>query len=332
MAKKSRIILACALLACLIVAVPAQAAKVYKIKLAYLVAETQSSHIAARDYFKKYVEEKSNGQIILELYPNGVLGGDRQVIEAVQLGTVHMTIPLAGVLSGFEPKFQLLDVPFLFKDKPSVYKALDGDLGAKLNGMLLPLGIRNLTFAENGFRHFANNRGPIHSTADLKGLKVRVIESPVQVVAFKALGASATPMNFGELYTALQQGTVDAIESSTPLFYTSKLYEVQKYFTLADFYYAATAVLINDDFFNGLPDDLRKIIQDGAIVYRDAQRKISAEHEVTMIGDLKKAGIVINELTPEEKKPFIEAMAPVYAEFEKTIGKELFDLARKANQ
>jgi tripartite ATP-independent transporter DctP family solute receptor len=317
----------------LLCASPTPAAeKTYKIKLAYLVAETQSTHIASRDYFKKYVEENSNGQIIVELYPNGVLGGDRQVIEAVQLGTVHMTIPLAGVLSGFEPKFQLLDFPFLFKDKPGVYRALDGELGAKLNSLILPLGIRNLTFAENGFRHFANNRGPVHTLADMKGLKVRVIESPVQVATFKALGASATPMNFGELYTALQQGTVDAIESSTPLFYTSKLYEVQKYFTLADFYYAATAVLINDDFFTSLPGNLQKVLQDAAIIYRDAQRRISAEHEVSMIEDLKKVGVVITEMTPEEKKPFIEATLPIYDEFAKIIGKDLFDLARKANQ
>ncbi|MDR1979526.1 MAG: DctP family TRAP transporter solute-binding subunit [Synergistaceae bacterium] len=304
----------------------------HTIKLAYLVAETQSTHVAARDFFKKTVEEKSGGRVVVELYPNGVLGGDRQVIEAVQLGTVQMTIPLAGVLSGFEPKFQLLDFPFLFKDKASVYKALDGELGDKLNSLLLPLGLRNLVFAENGFRHLANNRSPINKPEDLKGLKIRTIESPVQVAAFRALGASPTPMNFGELYTALQQKTVDAMESSTPLFYTSKFYEVQKYYSLTDLFYAATVVLINEPFFQSLPKDLQDIVQEAAELYRTEQRRISQEQENEMLGLLKDAGLVVNEISQEDRNLFREMTLPVYDEFKDVVGEDLIELARKASQ
>ncbi len=306
--------------------------KVYKVKLAYLVPEAQSTHIAARDFFKKYVEENSNGQIVIELYPNGVLGGDRQVIESVQLGTVHMTIPAAAVIAGFVPKFQVLDFPYLFKDKASAYKALDGELGAKLNSMLLPLGIRNLAFAENGFRHFTNNKKPILSPEDMAGLKIRTMENPVHLASFKALGGNPTPMNFGELYTALQQNTVDAMECPIPLIYTSKFYEVQKYCTLTGHFYAATAVLINDKFFQGLTPELQKVIQDGAELYRTEQRKISEAQDKEMLKALSDSGMSVNELTPEQKDVFIKATLGVYDEFRKIIGDDLIDLALKANQ
>lgn len=308
------------------------AEKTYKIKVAYVVPEAQSTHVAARDYFKKYVEEKSKGRISVELYPNGVLGGDRQAIEAVQLGTIQMTIPAAAVLSGFEPKFQVLDFPFLFKDKKSAYKALDGDLGKKLNSLLLPLGMRNLVFAENGFRNITNSRNPIAKPEDLKGLKIRTMENPIHLASFKALGSSPTPMNFGELYTALQQKTVDGEENPIPLIYTSKFYEVQKYCSLTGHFYAATVVLINESFFQALPKDLQKVVLDGANLYRTEQRKLSDTQDKEMLEALKKAGMQVNEVTAEQKKAFIKATEGVYDEFKDVVGSELLNLARKANQ
>jgi len=309
-----------------------EAKETYTIKLAYVVPETQSTHIAARDVFKKYVEEKSNGRIKVELYPNGQLGGDRQAIEAVQLGTIQMTIPAAAVLSGFEPKFQVFDLPYLFKSKEVAYKALDGELGQRLNELLLKTGLRNLAYGENGFRHITNNRGPIETPNDLKGLKIRTMENPVHMATFKALGANPTPMSFGELYTALQQGTVDAQENPIPLVYTAKFYEVQDYYTLDGHVYAATVVLINDDFYKSLPEELQKIVKEGAEKFRDEQRKINTQQEEEMLKLLKKEGMKINELTPEQKQKFIEATLPVYDQFKDKLGEDLIELAKQANQ
>ncbi|SFG12525.1 tripartite ATP-independent transporter solute receptor, DctP family [Desulfotomaculum arcticum] len=303
----------------------------YTIKLAYVVPETQSTHIAAKEVFKKYVEEKSNGRIKVELHPNGELGGDRQAIEAVQLGTIQMTIPAAAVLSGFEPKFQVFDLPYLFKSKEAAYKALDGELGKKLSDLLIPLGLRNLAYGENGFRNITNNKGPINSPADLKGVKIRTMENPVHMATFKALGANPTPISFGELYTALQQGTVDAEENPIPLVYTSKFYEVQKYYTLDGHVYAATAVLINNDFFNSLPEDLQQIIVEGAEKYKDEQRKLSSQQDTEMLRALKDKGMQINELTPEQKQEFIDATLPVYDQFKDVLGEDLINLAKQAN-
>lgn len=303
----------------------------YTIKLAYVVPETQSTHIAAKEVFKKYVEEKSNGRIKVELHPNGELGGDRQAIEAVQLGTIQMTIPAAAVLSGFEPKFQVFDLPYLFKSKEAAYKALDGELGKKLSDLLIPLGLRNLAYGENGFRNITNNKGPINSPADLKGVKIRTMENPVHMATFKALGANPTPISFGELYTALQQGTVDAEENPIPLVYTSKFYEVQKYYTLDGHVYAATAVLINNDFFNSLPEGLQQIIVEGAEKYKDEQRKLSSQQDTEMLQALKDKGMQINELTPEQKQEFIDATLPVYDQFKDVLGEDLINLAKQAN-
>ncbi|MDD7650442.1 DctP family TRAP transporter solute-binding subunit [Cloacibacillus porcorum] len=307
------------------------AADKYIVKIASVVPETQSQHIALRDFFKKYVEEKSGGRMVVEIYPNGQLGGERQAIESVQLGTIHMTVTALAVLSGFEPRFQVFDLPFLFKDKPSAYKALDGELGDKLNQLLPSLGIINLAFAENGFRHITNNRAPIHKPAELKGLKIRTMENPIHMASFRALGANPTPMSFGELYTALQQKTVDAQENPIPLIYTTKFYEVQKYATLTGHVYAATTFLCNDTWFNNLPKDLQKIVKDGAVLFRDEQRKLTEAQDKEMLALLKQSGMQINELTQAEKDDFIKATAPVYEEFSKSVpgGKDFIELARK---
>lgn len=301
------------------------------IKLAYVVPETQSTHLAAVD-FKRFVEEKSQGRVKVELYPNGQLGGDRQAIEAVQVGTIQMTIPAAAVMSGFEKKFMVFDLPFLFKDRQAAYKALDGELGQKLNALLPSLGLKNLVYGENGYRNITNNRGPIHEPKDLAGLKIRTMENPVHIDSFKLLGANPTPMAFGELYTALQQKTVDAQENPISLIYTSKFYEVQKYLSLTGHVYAATVVLINNDFYNKLPEDIKKIVDEGAVKFRDEQRGLAARQDTEWVDKLKQSGMQVNELTPEQKQKFIAATRPVYDKYKNEIGADLVDLAIAANK
>lgn len=304
----------------------------YKIRLSHVLPESHATHIALRDAFKKYVEEKSEGRITVELYPNAQLGGDRQAIESVQLGTHEMTCPAAAPLSGFEPKFQVFDLPFLFKSREAAYKALDGELGNKLNEMLVGSGLKNLAYPQNGFRHVSNNRGPIEKPEDLKGLKIRTMENPVHMATFKALGANPTPISFGELYTALQQGTVDAQENPPAIVATSKFYEVQKYYSLTGHVYAAACLLINEDFFASLPEDLQKIVEEGALNFKDEQRRLLNEQDAELLAKLEEEGMEINELTPEQKEKFIEATKSVYDEFKDVIGEDLIELARKANE
>ena len=329
---KNRVFVALALVAALLcfAAVPCFAAKAeYTIKVGYILPETQSDHIIMRDVFKKDVESKSGGRIKVELYPNAQLGGDRELIESVQLGTIQMAIPATSALAGFEKRFQVFDLPFLFKSKKAAYKALDGELGKKIDALLPPLRMVNLGYGENGYRHVTNNRGPVTKPADLKGLKLRTMENPMHIAFFKLLGANPTPMNFGELYTALQQKTVDGEENPISLVYTSKFYEVQKFYSLTGHVYSATMLLTNKDFFEKLPKDLQKVVADAARRYVTEQRKLSDKQEQKFLADLKKAGMQINDLTPEQKAAFVKATQPVYDQFKDQLGAELVEAAKK---
>ena len=308
------------------------AAPEYVIKVGYILPENQSDHIIMRDVFKKDIEEKSGGRISVELYPNAQLGGDRELIESVQLGTVQVAIPATSALAGFDKRFQVFDLPFLFKSKEVAFKALDGELGKTVAELLKPLGMRNLGYGENGYRHITNSRGPVHKPEDLKGIKLRTMENPLHLAFFKMLGANPTPMSFGELYTALQQGTVDGQENPVVLVYTSKFYEVQKFYSLTGHVYSATMLVANDDFFASMPEDLWKIVEDAGKRYVVEQRALAEVQEQEFLEELKKTGLQINELTPEEKQLFIDATLPAYDQFKDVIGAELIELAKKANE
>lgn len=298
------------------------------IRLAYLVSEEQSSHIAAED-FKEKIEDKSDGRLKVELYPNGSLyGSDREAIEAVQLGNVEMTIPALAAVSSFNQKFMVFDLPFLFNNHEEAYEVLDGDLGQELLDELSDKDLKGLVYAENGFRHITNDEGPIEKPTDLKGSKLRTMESAVQTDSFKAFGANASPFAFGELYTALQQGTYDSMENPISLIYTNKFYEVQDYLTLSSHFYAPTILVMNDDFYNDLPEDLQDIVMETSEEYKTEQRKLAQEQDEEWLEQLKEEGMEINELSEEQKEEFKKASESIYDKYSDQIGEDIIDRAR----
>jgi len=305
---------------------------VYKIRIAYLVSEDQSTHIAS-EQLKEKLETESDGRIQVELYPNGSLfPSDREAIEAVQLGNVEMTIPAVAALSSFNKKFMVFDLPFLFDTYEEVYNALDGELGQELLTELEENNIKGLVFGANGFRHMTNNEGPIESPDDLKGLKFRTMESPVQTDSFKAWGANASPFAFGELYTAIQQGTYDGMENPISLIYTHKFYEVQDYLTLSGHFYAPTALLINNDFYNSLPEDLQELVMEAALEYKTEQRKLAEQQDKEWVEELKEFGMQVNELTDEQKEEFRTAAESVYDQYASEISEDVIEKAFKAKE
>lgn len=303
----------------------------YTIRIAHLVPEEQSSHVAA-ETFKEKLEKESDGRIKVELYPNGQLyGSDREAIEAVQLGNIEMTIPAVAPLASFNEKFLVFDLPFLFNSNEAAYRALDGELGQELMADLEKNDLKGLVFGENGFRHMSNNNGPIENPEQLKGLKFRTLENPLHTDTFKAFGANASPFAFGELYTALQQGTYDAMECPVSLYYTNKFYEVQDYLSLTGHVYAATALLMNNDFYNELPEDLQKLITEASEEYRDEQRGLAQKQDVEFLNKLKENGMQVNDLTDEQRDAFREAASSVYDQYVPKIGEDLVDKALEAN-
>lgn len=300
----------------------------YLIRVAHVLPEEHATHITLEEVFKKEVEEKSGGRIKVELYPNGQLGGDRQTIEALNLGTLEMCVPGGTVLSGFVEDFMVLDLPFLFKTKEDAFKVFDGKVGDSLNAKLEEIGIVNLGYGENGYRHVTNNSKPIMTPADLSGVKIRTMENPIHMASFKAFGANPTPISFNELFTALQQKTVDAQENPVAIIYTAKLYEVQKYLSLTGHVYTNCPYLISKSFLDSVPEDLQKIVRDAATNTVVEQRKMTNQQEQELISKLKDNGMEINELTTEQKEEFVKAAESVYEDFISENGSELLDKIR----
>lgn len=301
----------------------------YTIKVGHVEAEDRSTHIALVE-FQKYVEEQSKGDIKVELYPNALLGGDAEMTQSVQLGTIQMTLPATSALVAFSNKFGILDMPFLFDDPKAAFAALDGDLGAELDKALDSNGFVNFGYSYNGARSITNNLKPINEPADLKGMKMRVMQSPVYISLFEALGANPTPISFGELFTALQQKTVDGQENAPSLIFAMKFFEAQKYLSLTSHTKSFLPVIMNKGYFDKLPAEYQTIVKDGARKYAvEHQRELELNSDADSIKNLESAGMVVNEITPENLQKFKDVVKPVYAEYETKLGKDLFDIAAK---
>lgn len=305
------------------------------IRISHVLQEDHPTNTTLLNYFKPMVEEKSGGKIKVEIYPNAQLGSDRQAIESVINGSIEMSVPGGPVVSGFYEPYMVYDLPFLFDSREAAYAALDGELKDKISeGLLKAQNIRILGIGENGFRHITTSKKPIKTPEDLKGLKIRTMECPVHLKTFEALGANPTPIAFNELFTALQQGTVDGQENPIAIIYTSKLYEVQKYLTLDGHYYVNCPYIINENFWNSLSDEEQKIVQEAIDETVKQQRSELEKQEKEYLDLIKKIGTEVIELTPEQRDKFIEKTKPVYDWFEKTYdnGKELIDMAKSYNK
>lgn len=301
------------------------------IRMSHVANETSPIHLSSK-YFEEILEERSNGQFDVQIYPNAQLGGDRQAVESVSLNIINASFPPTAIFAGFEPNFMVTDLPFVFTTRESAYQALDNELGGELNKLLEPHNIVNLGFGETGYRHITNSAKPIRTPEDLKGLSIRTMENPIHIASFREWGANPTPINFSELFTALQQGTVDAQENPLQITSSSRFHEVQDYLSLTGHFYSSGSIIFNSDFVNGLPEDLRSLLVKCVDEMKDYERELTIEMEEQFLAELEAGGMEINELTPEEKQLFVEAALPVYEAYEDILGKELIDLATMYNE
>ncbi|MBP7078055.1 MAG: 2,3-diketo-L-gulonate-binding periplasmic protein YiaO precursor [Synergistetes bacterium ADurb.Bin155] len=301
----------------------------FTIKVGTIVSETHPDYIVMNSVFKPLVETNSKGRIAVELFPNGQLGDDREMTEAVQLGSIEICIPATGALASFDKRVQVLDLPYLFVNEEQAFKALDGELGKKINSQLPELGFVNLGYPHNGFRHVTSNVKPIYKPEDLKGLKIRTMEIPAHIDFFRSVGANPTPMSSGELYAALMQGTVDAQERPVEMIYDGKFYEVQKYVSKTRHCYSATVVLASKAFLDKLPEDLREVVESAARVFVLGQRDMIMGLEEERFKALEAKGMQINEVSPEQMVAFQRAADPLYDKYEDVIGKEIMDIVRE---
>lgn len=297
------------------------------IKLAHGGSLEHQYHIGATE-FKRLVEEASNNEIEVTIFPQGQLGGERELAESVRMGTVEIGELAASNMAGFVPELQVFGIPFLFTGKNAVYSVLDGEIGAELNGYMLNKGFVNLGYWEVGFRNMTNNVRPIKKPEDANGLKIRVQESKIWIEFMKALGAVATPIPFGELYSALQQKVTDGEENPIATIYSMKYYEVQKYVSMTAHTYEPALVIVNQQWFEGLDPKYQAILKDAAIKTATLQRAKLAELEKERLEIIRKAGVEIEE-NPDHAA-FAELTKDLYKVISDTVPEELVMRIRDA--
>lgn len=305
-------------------------AKPVKINVAHIFTATHPATVGL-EKFKAIVEEKTNNQVAVDIYHSGVLGGDVEELQQVIAGSLDAAIIMGiSIWQGYDPRAAMEEIPFLFQTAEGVHKALDGEFGNVLaKDVLEPVGVKVLAYWENGFRHFTNNKRSIVKPEDMSGFKIRSAESQIRLEMFKNLNASAIPMAFPELFTGLQQGTVDGQENPLAVIESSKFYEVQKYLSLSGHIYNAGVFIINPKLWGSLTEEQRSIIQDAANECRDYERNIIAAEEDAILEKLKAEGMIVNEV---DKEAFLETVKPVWDMFIDQYGSELIDLAIKSSQ
>ncbi len=242
-------------------------------------ASADSSLGQGVEYFAKILDEKSGGKIKAELYAGSSLGGDRETIEGVGMGMFEMCNIATGPIANFSDKFFPLDLPYVVTDRETAYKVLDGEMGRKILDSLESTGIFGLSFWELGFRDLYNTKGIIEHPEQLKGLKIRVMESDIYVSLINGLGAYATPMSIGEVFTALQQKTIDGHDNPIGPTLSGKFYEADKHCTKTHHVYSATVSMINRKFFDSLPEEYQNWIIEADQEARDYERKLVQEEE-----------------------------------------------------
>lgn len=291
------------------------------------IATAQNSHQGiAIDTFAKEVEKRTNGRYKIQTFYNGALGGERESIEAVQLGTQELAFSSSGPVPNFVPEAKILDVPFLFRDKAHARAVLDGPIGDELLKKFEPKGFKALAWAENGFRHMTNSKRAINTPEDLKGLKLRTMENPVHITAYKAFGIITTPMAFPEVFTALQQGTVDGQENPLPVIISSKFDQVQKHLSLTGHVYSPCIFVMNKGVFDKLAPADQQAFVEAAKEAVKANRARVDEDDAKGVADLRAKGM--NVVENLDKAKFQAALASANAKFEKEFGKANLDRIR----
>ena len=277
----------------------------YTLKLAHDANTTSAYQLSALE-LKRMIEEKSDGRIKVEVYPAQQLGSAQEMIEGMQMGTIEATLLPTAKFGGFDQTMNILDMPFLFPDEDTLYEIMNGELGEQVMAGLPDIGIRGCAFYGNGFKAITNNIHPIESPDDLKGLKIRTMENDLHIAAFNALGAIATPMASGEVFTALQQGTIDAAENAVANLIANRYYEITKNVTMTNHVFGFMGVFMSDKAYNTIPADLMDAFMSGVKAGADRQRQYLVEANDSAREELVKLGVNFYEIPMDELRAVVD--------------------------
>ncbi len=281
--------------------------------------------------FADKVKEKSGGKITIQVFPNSTIGSSRELVESAQIGVVDFALVPTTNVASFYPPLDIFYLPFLFRDSEHAYAVSDGPVGQALyDGLQKQTGIHTLAMYESGFRTITTRDKKIEMPDDMKGVKFRVVNNPLNVATFKALGANPTPMALSEVFTGLQQGTVDGQDNPVGNVKAFGFDKVQGNITLSRHQWAGIMFLASDSLWQKSPDNVKELFKETAIETQDWERKELNAVEATYLEEMAKGGMVVTRLTPEQAAAFQKAMEPVWAEYKDKIGADLIQSAVEA--
>jgi tripartite ATP-independent transporter DctP family solute receptor len=293
------------------------------------VNEQDGFHVAAVK-FVELVEERTDGKISIEIFPNAQLGDERTLLESMQIGTVEMGVITNGPVANFVEEIAVFELPFLFPSPEDAYAVLDGEIGQELLDKLEEVDLKGLAYAERGFRNLTNSVRPVRTPADVEGLKIRVMENPVYIDTFQALGANAVPMAWTEALTAMQQQTIDGQENPINVIYSFKLYEPQQYLSLTRHTYAPAIIVMSLDYWNQLPADAQQILEEAAQEAAEYERQWNADMASEQLDALRANGM--NVIENPDIAAFQNAVAPVYDQYGEAFGDYLSRIRSQIGQ
>lgn len=294
------------------------------IKVGHGAAEAFHMHRALIK-FEELVEAGSNGNIDVQIFPSSQMGPDREMIEGVQTGVLEMAIPPSSFFAGWDPAFAVIELPYMYASKDIAFEVLEGDAGDAMLSRVESQGLVGLGWLELGVRNVTNNTRPIASPEDLDGVKLRTMKVPAHVATFEALGANPTPMNFGEVYSALQQGVIDGQENPLAIITSQRFYEVQKYLSTTGHVFAVYMPVISKPFFDSLSSDEQQLIRESMAAARDYQAELIASEEEAQLAEIRAAGVEVLELTAEQRQAFAEKTESVRLQYREEVGAENYD-------
>ena len=276
--------------------------------------------------FAELLEQKTGGKLKVRVFPGGQLGQETEVLQNVQSGTIELTMVGHDPLAQFAPITTILSQPYLFRDHEHAFQLLSGKLGQEIDTALREKGLRALAWGDNGARVYTNNSRPINGPGDLAGLKIRSPQSPVNLAVTKALGGIPIAIPYGEVYTAIQQKTIDGQENAVINIYPARLYEVQKFMSMTNHLLSFTVLLMNEQFYGKLPEDQKQAVMSASREAMEFQRQVSTKLSNELTVEMEKKGVQVNR---PELAAFREAVAPVHQEYiGKSFSRELYDLVR----
>lgn len=316
----------CAAVGAASLAFTASALGAQTIRLGWTTADSEVDPYAiAAHAFAEELEKRAPDAFDVEFFPNHQLGNDTEMLQSMQLGTLDAGVITGTQIGNIEPAFRLNDLPFLYANNEQAHRVLDGEVGQELLSRLASKGIIGLGFPEAGFRNAINNVRPIRTPEDLEGVKLRVQPADLFIASFRALGANPVPMAWSDVFTAVQQGTVDGLEIPLPVIYANKYPEVTEYLSLTRHAYNALGLLMSAQTFNGLSDAHQQVVREAAAAAVERQRETVAANNDRVLEQIREAGMTVNEV--DNVQAFRDRVAPVYDQFGESIGPDLVEQA-----